>query len=268
MRCFFDLHEGAYHFADYADMLKVAIVSLRRHTSLVPVVVYDGWPNAFTDWLDAQAVDIVYRRSLLYPELVRLGAATGNPAYMAHGPGVLLKLDLTDVCEERGWADETLVFCDCDVLFLGDPVPLWPDLGDSCFAVGPEDDPGVPERMNTGVMLVNVAAFRKHAEAFRRFTAGILPEAISVSWDQHAYRLYFKEFGWKSLAPALNWKPYWGVNPGAKIVHFHGPKPFLRPEISAGRAHAAHAPLIGEGFMHYCAAWDKALAEARDATLH
>ena len=25
--------------------------------------------------------------------------------------------------------------------------------------------------------------------------------------------------------PLFNWKPYWGFNPLAKIVHFHGPKP-------------------------------------------
>lgn len=29
---------------------------------------------------------------------------------------------------------------------------------------------------------------------------------------------------WDRLAPEYNWKPYWGLNPNAKIVHFHGIK--------------------------------------------
>ena len=29
------------------------------------------------------------------------------------------------------------------------------------------------------------------------------------------------------LPDELNWKPYWGLNSNAEIVHFHGPKPSL-----------------------------------------
>jgi hypothetical protein len=262
MKYLFDIHEEMFWFKAYADMLKVAITSMRQYCTMEPYVVYDGWPNDFTDWLTAHNVGIIYRRSLLYPQLLRLDRETNDKVYLNHGPGVLLKLDLTDICKEQGWKDEHIVFCDCDVIFTGDPTPLWPKLEGKSFAVAAEDDPNVPERMNTGVMLIDVAELHKHSAPLRKYTAEHLPELVRISWDQHAYKMYFKDLGWTVLSSELNWKPYWGINPQAKIVHFHGPKPFLRSEIEAGRIHEAHKPLISGAFYHYCDLYDKALAKA------
>ena len=262
MKCFFDLQEDAFYFAAYADMLKAAITSLQRHTRLEPYVVYDGRPNTLTTWLESRGVGLIHHRCLLYPELVRLDRETGDPLFLRHGPGILLKLDLTDLCVERGWGRENVLFCDCDVLFQGDPAGELPDLSASFFAAAPEDDPGAPERLNTGVMLINVSNLHPYSPALREFMVRILPEAVRTSWDQDAFRRFFRHGGWKQLPAELNWKPYWGVNPLARIVHFHGPKPFLRTEIAAGRVHATHAPLLGPGFDHYCKCWDEAFAES------
>jgi hypothetical protein len=263
MKCFFDIHEEMFWFKAYADMVKVAITTMRKYTNaLEPYVVYDGWPNAFTDWLQAHQVGVIYRRSLLYPKLIQLDRETKDKAYLNHGPGVLLKLDLTNICKELGWKDEQIIFFDCDIIFTGDPTSLWTSLEGKCFAVAAEDDPNVPERLNTGVMLIDVEALHKHSDALRRYTSENLPELIQISWDQHAYKMYFKELGWAVLPAELNWKPYWGINPNARIVHFHGPKPFLRSEIAAGRVHEAHKPLVSGAFYHYCDLYDKALVEA------
>ena len=37
-------------------------------------------------------------------------------------------------------------------------------------------------------------------------------------------RAFFGD-NYTALSRTLNWKPYWGWNPEAEIVHFHGPKP-------------------------------------------
>ena len=37
---------------------------------------------------------------------------------------------------------------------------------------------------------------------------------------------YFKELPVNLLPDELNWKSYWGANPDAAILHFHGYKPF------------------------------------------
>ena len=262
MKCFFDIHEDMYWFNAYADMLKVALITLRKYSTLEPYVVYDGWPNQLTDWLAKHEVGIIYRRSLLYPELVRLDRETQDKVYLNHGPGVLLKLDLTDICKERGWKEDQILFCDCDVIFTGDPAPLLPKLGGKCFAVAAEDDPNVPERMNTGVMLIDVEGLHRHSNEMRQYTAKHLPELVKISWEQHAYKMVFHDLGWAVLPSLLNWKPYWGINKDARIVHFHGPKPFLRSEIAAGRIHEAHKPLVSGDFHYYCELYDKALVDA------
>jgi hypothetical protein len=243
-------------------MLKVAIVSLRRHTSMEPFLLYDGGDNDLLRWLGTHDVGVIRHRCRLYPELERLSAETGNPAFLDHGPGVLLKVDLAELCAEHGWGCERILFCDCDVMFQSDPANDWPTLAGACFAVGPEDVPGEPELFNTGVMLIDIASMLPRAEPFRRFLAAILPEAVRISWDQHAYRIFFRRDEWRPLRDELNWKPYWGFNPAARIVHFHGPKPWMRGDIASGRIDAIHAPLAVPSFIEWCALWDAYLVEA------
>jgi hypothetical protein len=261
MRCFFNLNESAPHFWNYGEMLKVAILSLRRHTSLEPVVVYDGGDNYLSRWITGYGVELIQHRCLLHPALERLASATGDPSRIAHGAGILLKADLADICAERGGGGERILFCDCDVMFQADPSNDWPALDGACFAVGPEEAAGAPERFNTGVMLIDVPAMLPRAGAFRRFLAEILPEAAKISWDQHAYRLFFRPGEWRPLRAELNWKPYWGPNPAARIVHFHGPKPWMRADIASGRIDPAHAPLAVPSFYEWCARWDAFFAE-------
>ena len=262
MRCFFNLNESAPHFWNYGEMLKVAILSLRKHTSMEPVVVYDGGDNYLARWLTGYGVEVIHHRCRLLPDLERLASGTGNPSLLIHGAGILLKADLADLCAERGWGGERILFCDCDVMFQGDPAGDWPALDGACFAVGPEDVPEAPERFNTGVMLIDVASMLPRAEPFRKFLAGILAEAVKVSWDQHAYRLFFRRDEWRPLRAELNWKPYWGPNPGARIIHFHGPKPWMRADIASGRIDAAHASLAVQSFFEWCDRWDAFFREA------
>ena len=59
MRCFFNLNESAPHFWNYGEMLKVAILSLRRYTSMEPVVVYDGGDNYLSRWIVGYGVELI-----------------------------------------------------------------------------------------------------------------------------------------------------------------------------------------------------------------
>ena len=66
---------------------------------------------------------------------------------------------------------------------------------------------------------------------------------------------------WDRLRPELNWKPYWGENADAKIIHFHGPKPFQRDYIES------HWPelksLTGGAYLSEVKRWTELLEEAR-----
>jgi hypothetical protein len=86
----------------------------------------------------------------------------------------------------------------------------------------------------------------------------------SESWDQAAYRRFYRDSNgplWDRLLPELNWKPYWGESPHAKIIHFHGPKPYQRDHIES------HWPelksLTGGAYSRVVEQWSELLREAR-----
>ena len=71
-------------------------------------------------------------------------------------------------------------------------------------------------------MLMNVPALRNGLPAFIEFIINQI-RAGSPN-DQPMYNEFYKE-RWERLDITLNWKPYWGLDPSAQIVHWHGPKP-------------------------------------------
>jgi hypothetical protein len=85
--------------------------------------------------------------------------------------------------------------------------------------------------MNTGVMLMNTERLRESLSQFRKYIRQNLAELERESWDEAAYRWFYRDSNgplWDRLRPELNWKPYWGWNPQARIIHFHGPKRYQR----------------------------------------
>ena len=116
------------------------------------------------------------------------------------------------------------------------------------------------EAINSGVMLLNLPALRQLEPAFQEFMHRHLAECAELT-DQWVYRSFFRR-GWGLLPTALNWKPYWGDNPDARIVHFHGPKPFLRAAIAAGTAAPVQREMARGAFGSYCDAWDACLSGA------
>ena len=84
------------------------------------------------------------------------------------------------------------------------------------------------------------------------------------SWDEAAYRWFYRESNgplWDRLRPELNWKPYWGENAQARIVHFHGPKPFQRDYIDSDWPELK--PFTGGAYLEQVKRWDELLEEAR-----
>lgn len=257
MKWFLGLHEKAPHFSDYCDLVKVAIVTARRFTRLEPHLIYDGGPNAFTAWLERNGVGIIHRQSYLLPALRELGNETG----LRHGPGVFLRMEIPDLVRELGWDDERVVYTDCDVFFTGDPLPVLEAARPEFFAIAPEHDRNNPAAANSGVMVMNLPGLRSVNEEFKAYTRSILDQCVRDAWDQYAYLRYFAG-RWQVLPCEVNWKTYWGYNPAASIVHFHGPKPFLRERLGRGAGDPLHQPLVTDAFWRYLADWDKVLAEA------
>ena len=109
-------------------------------------------------------------------------------------------------------------------------------------------------------MWINVNNMREKLPELKR----MLIESYfkKLGYDQLALNSYYGSM-YDYLDPLFNWKPYWGVNNNAFILHFHGPKPplieaFLRTPIQLPKA---YIPLLNDStinnYKHYLNIYNK-----------
>ncbi|PYI90757.1 MAG: hypothetical protein DME97_16385 [Verrucomicrobia bacterium] len=263
MEWYFALTEDSTAFRQYAEMVMVAVHTARKVTSLEPHCIYDGNDNDFTAWLRKRGVQIIRHRSFVRDALEELGRRKKNPHLAAALSGAFSRIELPEIVERDGSSDRVL-YTDCDVMFLDEVVPELEANACRYFAVAPESTRDDYVNMNTGVMLMNPVRLRESLPAFRDYVSQNLAALEAESWDEAAYRWFYRdEEGplWDRLRPELNWKPYWGESTEAKIIHFHGPKPFQRDYIDS------HWPevksLTGGAYLAEVKRWTELLEEAR-----
>jgi hypothetical protein len=263
MQWYFALTEDSTAFRQYAEMIMVAVHTARKFTSLVPHCIYDGADNEFTDWLTKNGVRIIRHRSFIREPLAELGRRKGNPHLAAALAGAFSRVELPEIVERLG-GDQRVLYTDCDVMFVAEVVPELEANGCEYFAVAPESAQEDYVNMNTGVMLMNTERLRKSLPEFREYVSENLADLERESWDEAAYRWFYRDGSgplWDRLRPELNWKPYWGQSANAKIIHFHGPKPFQRDHIES------HWPelksLTGGAYAALVEDWTELLREAR-----
>jgi lipopolysaccharide biosynthesis glycosyltransferase len=263
MQWHFALTEDSTAFRQYAEMVMVAVHTARKHTALEPHCIYDGGENDFTAWLAKRGVRIIRHRSFVRDALKELGRKKQNPHLAAALSGAFSRIELPDIVHESG-GTERILYTDCDVMFLDEIVPELEANPCRQFAVAPESVRDDYVNMNTGVMLMNVEELRKSLPEFREYVAKNLAALEAESWDEAAYRWFYRDENgplWDRLRPELNWKPYWGENAEAKIIHFHGPKPYQRDYIDS------HFPelkgLTGGAYLAEIENWSRLLEEAR-----
>jgi hypothetical protein len=203
----------------YERMIRVAVLSNRRCAGLAAHCVYCGPDVPLLDWLEENGVTVIRHEGSLRPTILRTPAVGHFHPAVAEGAYLRLDIPLLEA------TDEFVLYTDLDVLFLGDPG----DWGDPprFFSCAPEFWTDDWSYCNTGVMIMNVPALRAEHEKLIAFAADNLlthMERNQGVFDQKTMNLYFGG-RWDRLPLGLNWKPYWGVNPEARILHFHGPKP-------------------------------------------
>lgn len=263
MQWFLGLNESCPAFKQYAEMAKVAVHTALAHTSLQPHCLYDGEENDFTAWLRRRGVPIIHCQSYFCSELAALGERLNNPTLLSATRGVFLRVELPALQERLG-LDERVLYTDCDVIFRSEVVDLLRPIDCEYFAVAVESNRTQPEDMNSGVMWMNLPGMRRRDDEFRAYLREQVDRLPAISWDQGAYRYFYQNADqghlWETLPPELNWKPYWGDYETAKIIHFHGPKPFQRDYIDS------HWPelkfLTGGAYEELCEVWERLLREA------
>ncbi|MGI8820950.1 MAG: hypothetical protein ACR2ID_08820 [Chthoniobacterales bacterium] len=264
MQWFIGINEGCPAWKQYADMAKVAIHTALQHTSLVPHCIYDGGENDFTAWLRRRAVRVIPARTFLLEELAQLGVRRGNVDLLSATRGVFLRAELPAL-QERFGLDDRVLYTDCDVIFRQEVANVLSPNECRYFAVAAESDPKLPEDVNTGVMWMHLPAMRARDAEFRRYLRDNVDALPAISWDQGAYRNFYRSAAgaplWETLSPELNWKPYWGDYTAAKILHFHGPKPFQRPNIDSHYSELKF--LTGGAYEELCDLFEELLCEAQ-----
>ena len=263
MQWFLGLAEGSLGFEKYAEMAKVAIFTALRHTSLQPHVLYDGGENEFTRWLEEREIPIVRCQSYLADEIAKLKCGEREENIRLALRGILLRVELPRLSEQLHMG-ERILYTDCDIFFRAEVAADFAEIDCKYFAVAPEFDREDYRAMNTGVMWMNLPALREIDAEFKNYIRQNLNNLQNAAWDQGAYRQFFStndgSFSWDKLSPQLNWKPYWGDYAKAKIIHFHGPKPYQQPHIDSHFAELKH--LTGGAYDELCAQWRELLAEA------
>lgn len=226
MKWFIGINEGAGPV--YEDMVKVAVHSAQKATSLEPFCLYDGGGTEMAGWLGRRGVRVLRRRSRWWPRFKEIGDRVGNPQVLQTAGGAFLRTEIPHL-ESLFAPGEHVLYTDVDVMFLKDPVPELSKVRTPFFAAAVEGRLDDFTRCNTGVMLMNVDGLRRTAGEFDAYYRTKIEEWLGgpggpKGFDQPVYNdVYRGRWGW--LNPTMNWKPYWGENPEAVIVHFHGVKP-------------------------------------------
>lgn len=166
---------------------------------------------------------ILHHRSSLSKTIIE--TKPEEPAWQRIAHGAFLRIDIPLI----DTVSKFVLYTDCDVIFLREPKLV--DIRPTFFAVAPEFTLGDYRNMNSGVMVINVPGMRSVHQDLDNFIRGGLAEF--AAFDQGALRQFF-EGRYDPLPEQMNWKPYWGPNPEADIVHFHGPKPPQAREMLRG----------------------------------
>jgi hypothetical protein len=213
MKWYLALNEGGTS-GDIGLHTKLAVLSALRNTDLAPHLLYSGRRNAFTDWMEDRGVKVV-DSTLPYMPVIESLAAEGRYHLLTVGHWLR-----TNVClEEQN--DDYVFYSDVDVLFLKslDLERIRPYY----FAAAPEFDRESWNYFNAGVMVLSPPHMRSDYESFERYLIDTLQEKTYNFHDQIAYNEFYRG-RWERLPIDMNWKPYWGRNKFASLLHFHGPK--------------------------------------------
>ncbi len=222
----------------FLDMIRVAVASAQINTSLRPHLLYDGNESAFTDEMRAAGVTVIRHRISFYDQLQRAQQRLRPdwPDYMRTAAGAFQRLDIPNI-ETK---EEFVLYTDCDVMFLSDPA--MDNFRPATFAVASQFDLyGHHKEINSGVMLMNVRRLRADLPAMLDFACDMLHTLHG--YDQEFLRVFYNG-KWDPLSPKYNWKPYWGVDPMARVVHFHGPKPAAAHKLIKDKTYRQDDPVF------------------------
>jgi lipopolysaccharide biosynthesis glycosyltransferase len=205
MKVFFATNELTYNSKNFS-MLRAAINSCLKNTTLTPYLIYDGE----NEILDLPCEIIKWKFTYSDLAIKAKGDVQSNAAY--------LRIDIPTICKNMNFDDDIVLYCDYDVIFMSEIEKIYPKY----IACSSEFNRNDFSTFNTGVMFMNIDNLKLIHNEFMEFVKNNL-HTFQV-FDQSAYNIYFKN-NIDILPIEYNWKPYWEWSDDIKILHFHGLKP-------------------------------------------
>lgn len=207
------------HNNDFEKHYLVALATARAtNPNLKPILLLDGTITPILKKCRELGTTIIQHQVSIAP---------GIKAHYGHVDvplGTFLRIDIPIICERLNIQDQVVLYTDCDVMFLGNVMPLV-NLRPRVFAVTGECSRVMSDAdLNAGVMVMNWREMLLDHDTLRSFISRSWHRILKGPFDQEAYKLFY---GGRldGLDGIYNWRPYWGDNPDARIMHFHGPKP-------------------------------------------
>lgn len=225
MKVYFTLTSGINKSQILLDMLSLCLKSAKKNTSLNLYALYDGEINdasykIFTD----NNVNVILCKCSFKDKLKKYyenSKFEGLLNSVDRMLGCFMKFDIALYEQE----EETILYSDIDTMFLKD-IPH-EAFKTKTLAAAPEINKNFDiikgnRYFSAGIMMLNVKELAKRREKLiEMLENGIEP--YQECWDQGFFNeLYKKDF--EILPLEYNWKPYWGINDNASIIHIHGLK--------------------------------------------
>ena len=218
----------------YVSTLEATLVSARKNTSLEIVALYDGSEDSkcykLLEFFEVEIIkhEFSHKSYLdkIYPnEHIKRNAKKKD--FYHKLSGTFMRLDIPFVEKKEKY----VLYVDIDVIFLKDVI--LENLSKPKFlAAAPEFNKNIStmKYFNAGVLLLNIDGMKEKCQQIFSNMEKCIPNKNGL-FDQG----YLNEFCFKDmdlLPLTYNWKPYWGVNDKAVIIHFHGIKPLGNNENS------------------------------------
>ena len=211
---FFCLNEN--RAGAFLEMAMVAVLSAVPYDFNM-YCLYDGDNEKFVSFLESHGVHVIQHESSFKSKITELVAAQSHKTYY----GAFLRIDIPLVIRELGLDIDHYFYTDCDVVFTRDPRDFLNSYTPETIAATGETKKDEMDFFNSGVMWCNTVGMLDTYQAFYDFV--VFHEFKFTATDQGALNAFYKH---QKIQDEINWKPYWGINEDAYLVHFHGPKPY------------------------------------------
>ena len=208
----------------HLSYMRASLSSGLAHSNMYPIVLISGDPSSIPTWLlllNRSCRALVIGHNLTFSTRIARSAphVMNHPAYLRLDiPNVLMKIN-DSVCSHIDLNYNYGLYTDTDIIFTSRfNIESLPE--PKVIMIGGETKKG--KRNNSGILYINITAIRQHFPKLLTF-------ADKYKWnfealDQGLIMKYYKHVS-QLLPDIYNWKPYWGINHQACIIHFHGAKP-------------------------------------------